>query len=140
AGERAVFTGKLYGDELAAAYASGDAFVFPSTTETLGMAMIEGLASGLPVIAARSGASGEVVREGLDGLLYEPENASPSLVETVRRVFEEDGLRERLVKGARSSAQSRSWAASTETVRGYYEEALATMNVKVEKGARVVSR
>src|SRR5215211_2536463 len=56
AGTRTVFTGALQGEELSAAFASADAFLFPSTTETLGIAMIEALASGLPVLAARTGA------------------------------------------------------------------------------------
>ena len=64
---RVFFTGALHGEELAAAFASADAFLFPSTTETLGMAMIEALASGLPVLAARTGATGEVVRRWRDG-------------------------------------------------------------------------
>src|SRR5215210_3914163 len=63
AGTPTHFTGLLTGEDLAAAYASADLFVFPSTTETLGMAMIEALASGLPVVAARSGAAHEIVDE-----------------------------------------------------------------------------
>jgi len=47
----AVFTGVLQGEDLAGAYASADAFLFPSTTDTLGLAMIEALASGIPVVA-----------------------------------------------------------------------------------------
>lgn len=130
AGERAVFTGILRGEDLAAAYASADAFLFPSTTETLGMAMIEALASGLPVIAARSGASDEVVTEGVDGLLYEPGDDG-SLVSSVERMFSEAGLRERLSRGARTSAQSRDWATSTKTLRGCYEEALESIGRRV---------
>ena len=118
-----VFTGLLQGEDLAAAYASADAFLFPSTTETLGMAMIEALASGLPVIAARSGASHEVVDEGESGLLYEPESAS-DLVAAVRKVFSDDGLRETLAHGARAAAERRDWGSSTRTLRGYYEQAL----------------
>ncbi|HEY0127745.1 MAG TPA: glycosyltransferase family 1 protein, partial [Rubrobacteraceae bacterium] len=56
-GTPAVFTGVLQGEDLASAYASADAFLFPSTTDTLGLAMLEALASGLPVIAARGGGS-----------------------------------------------------------------------------------
>lgn len=123
AGERAVFTGLLRGEDLASAYASADLFLFPSTTETLGMAMIEALASGLPVIAARSGASHEVVSEGEDGFLYDPDDAG-DLVRAVRRVFEEDGLRESLSRGARASAERRDWASSTRALRGYYQEAI----------------
>jgi glycosyltransferase involved in cell wall biosynthesis len=123
AGTPTVFTGLLQGEELAAAYASADAFLFPSTTETLGMAMIEALASGLPVIAARSGASHEVVEEGKTGLLYEPESAS-GLVAAVRKVFSDEGLRETLARGARAVAERRDWGTSTRTLRGYYEQAL----------------
>jgi len=123
AGTPTVFTGLLQGEELASAYASADVFLFPSTTETLGMAMIEALASGLPVIAARSGASHEVVTEGKNGLLYDPESAS-DLAAAVRRVFSDDGLRETLAHGARAAAESRDWASSTRTLRGYYEQAL----------------
>lgn len=46
---RAVFLGALSGEELASAYRSADAFVFPSLTDTFGLVMIEALACGLPV-------------------------------------------------------------------------------------------
>jgi glycosyltransferase involved in cell wall biosynthesis len=122
-GTPTVFTGLLHGDDLAAAYASGDAFLFPSTTETLGIAMIEALASGLPVVAARGGASHEVVSEGENGLLYEANSAS-SLVAAVRRLFSDDESREALARGARATAEERDWGSSTRVLRGYYEHAL----------------
>jgi glycosyltransferase involved in cell wall biosynthesis len=122
-GTPTVFTGLLHGDDLAAAYASGDAFLFPSTTETLGIAMIEALASGLPVVAARGGASHEVVSEGKNGLLYEANSAS-SLVATVSTLFSDDESREALARGARATAEERDWESSTRALRGHYEEAL----------------
>lgn len=45
------FTGAKQGEELAAHYASGDVFVFPSKTDTFGLVMLEAMASGLPVAA-----------------------------------------------------------------------------------------
>lgn len=45
----AIFTGALYGEALAAAYASADVFVFPSLTETFGNVLLESLACGTPV-------------------------------------------------------------------------------------------
>jgi len=124
AGMPAVFSGTRRGAELTAAYASADALVFPSTTETLGLAMLEALSSGLPVVAARAGAAHEVVEEGVNGLLYEPEDRD-SLVETVRRVLEDGELRARLGEGARATAETRDWEAATRALRGYYEMALA---------------
>lgn len=123
AGTPTIFTGLLQGEDLAAAYASADLFLFPSTTETLGMAMLEALASGLPVIASRSGASHEVVAHEENGLLYEQDSIS-SLVAAVRRVLSDDDFRGILSRGARGAAERRDWASSTRTLRGYYEEAL----------------
>jgi glycosyltransferase involved in cell wall biosynthesis len=123
ANTRTVFTGALQGEELAAAFASADAFLFPSTTETLGIAMIEALASGLPVLAARTGATGEVVDDGETGLLYDPGSAT-SLVSAVRKVASDDGLRARMGRNARAAAERRDWRSATQTLRGYYEQAL----------------
>ncbi|GAA0329104.1 glycosyltransferase family 1 protein [Sphingomonas oligophenolica] len=47
----AKFLGPLFGDQLAAAYAAADVFVFPSRTDTFGLVMIEALACGVPVAA-----------------------------------------------------------------------------------------
>jgi len=124
AGTPTVFTGLLQGEDLAAAYASADAFLFPSTTETLGIAMIEALASGLPVIAARGGASHEVVSDGENGLLYEAASAA-SLVTAIRELFSDDEAREALARAARATAEERDWESSTRVLRGYYEQARA---------------
>jgi glycosyltransferase involved in cell wall biosynthesis len=124
-GTPTVFTGLLRGDDLAAAYASADLFLFPSTTETLGMAMLEGLASGLPVVAARGAAAHEVVSEGENGLLYEP-HSDGELVAAVRHMLEDDALRDAFGRGARVAAEERRWEASTAALRLYYEEALGS--------------
>jgi glycosyltransferase involved in cell wall biosynthesis len=123
AGTATVFTGVLQGEDLAAAYASADAFLFPSTTDTLGLAMIEALASGLPIVAARSDASREIVEEGENGLLYEADS-KPSLVAAVRRLFSDEGFRAALARAARSAAEERDWGTSTSALRGYYGQAL----------------
>ena len=121
-GTPTIFTGILKGEDLAHAYATGDVFLFPSTTETLGMAMIEALASGLPVIAARSGASHEVVDEGETGLLYEPESGE-DLASCVRKLSEDDDLRREMGVKARAVAEERNWESSTQALRGYYGQA-----------------
>jgi glycosyltransferase involved in cell wall biosynthesis len=123
AGTPTVFTGILQGEDLASAYASADAFLFPSTTDTLGLAMIEALASGLPIVAARGGASHEVVSEGADGFLYEADSA-PAVVAAIRRLFSDSEFREALARGARATAEERDWGASTRALRGCYEAAL----------------
>jgi glycosyltransferase involved in cell wall biosynthesis len=54
-GTNTVFTGFLRGDDLARVYAAADLFTFPSANETLGNVVLEAMASGLPVVAPRSG-------------------------------------------------------------------------------------
>ncbi|MGF1472546.1 MAG: glycosyltransferase family 4 protein [Rubrobacteraceae bacterium] len=119
-GTPTVFTGVLKGEDLAGAYASGDIFLFPSTTETLGMAMIEALASAVPVVAARSGASHEVVDEGETGFLYETRE---DLLSAVTKLHEDEALRQRMGTNARSVAEERSWENSTRELRSHYEQA-----------------
>lgn len=123
AGTKTVLTGLLKGEELAGAYASADAFLFPSTTETLGMAMNEALASGLPVVAARSGASHEVVGEGENGLLYEP-GSDTTLLSAIEKVFSDENRRKEMSLGARAAAAERSWEGATRTLREYYRQAM----------------
>ncbi|KAF3543901.1 hypothetical protein DY000_02000041, partial [Brassica cretica] len=62
-GMPAVFTGMLQGEELSQAYASGDVFVMPSESETLGLVVLEAMASGLPVVAARAGGIPDIIPE-----------------------------------------------------------------------------
>jgi glycosyltransferase involved in cell wall biosynthesis len=58
---RVRFTGALARERLPDVYACADAFVFPSTTETQGLVLAEALAAGLPVVAADSAASRDVL-------------------------------------------------------------------------------
>ena len=55
-GTATVFTGYMQGAELASVYASADMFVLPSSTETLGLVLLEAMAAGCPVVACRAGA------------------------------------------------------------------------------------
>ncbi|QOV90827.1 glycosyltransferase [Humisphaera borealis] len=61
------FPGYKKGAELAAYYASADLFVFPSRTDTLGQAVIEAQASGLPVLVSEAGGPKEVMDDDVTG-------------------------------------------------------------------------
>ncbi len=65
------FAGYKFGEELAAAYASADVFVFPSLTDTFGVVMLEANACGLPVAAFPVTGPVDVVIEGRNGALDE---------------------------------------------------------------------
>lgn len=119
AGLPATFVGPLEGETLAAAYASADIFAFPSCTETLGLAAIEAMAAGLPVVGARRGGVPDVVRDGETGLLFDPD-APGDLVRALRRLIANDALRDQLGRASRRRAEGWSWAASTAGLRDYY--------------------
>lgn len=66
---RVVFTGYLRGEALAQAYASADVFAFPSLTETFGQAVMEVMASGVPVVGYDAERVRDSVRHAETGLL-----------------------------------------------------------------------
>lgn len=63
------FAGMRRGEDLAAHYASGDVFLFPSVTETFGNVVTEALASGLVVVTFDYAAGREHIRQGENGVL-----------------------------------------------------------------------
>ncbi len=64
-----IFTGPLFGETLAEAYASADAFIFPSRTDTYGVVLLEALASGVPVAAYPVTGPKDVILDGAVGFL-----------------------------------------------------------------------
>ncbi len=119
-GTQTVFTGFLQGEELAQAYASSDIFIFPSTTETLGLVILEAMASGLPIVAAKSGPTEEQINDGMTGVLYNPKKKG----EFVQKVLtlENESYRQTLSEQARASSRHFSWEAQAEQLLGYYKE------------------
>jgi glycosyltransferase involved in cell wall biosynthesis len=73
-----VFAGHRFGSDLAEYLASADVFVFPSRTDTFGLALFEAMASGLPVAAYPVMGPIDVVQPGVSGVL--DENLSAAVV------------------------------------------------------------
>ena len=134
AGTATTFVGYLAGEELASAYASGDAFLFPSSTETLGLVLLEAMAAGCPVVGANRGGIPDIITDGSNGCLYEPDGAdggAASLIEATRRLLGNDLERQALRKAARDEAERWGWAGATEQLRGYYRDVLEQQDLKV---------
>lgn len=125
AGTLTVFTGALRGDDLAAAYASADVFVFPSPNETLGNVVLEAMASGLPVVAPNAGGLLDHAQEGINALLFPPEDRSVFVMQ-VQRIVKNSGLRAQLSRAALLHAQQCTWERSVETLLQAYEHVLRT--------------
>ncbi len=123
AGTKTNFVGYLQGLELAAAFASADAFVFPSRTETLGLVLLEAMAAGCPVVAARSGGIPDIVTDGVNGYLFEPDDPDGAITAT-KSLLAATKAREEMRRNARTEAEQWGWAAATQQLQKYYRSVL----------------
>lgn len=117
------FTGYLKGEALAAAYASADAFVFPSDTDTFGQVIQEAMASALPVVAARAGGAIDLVQHGQNGYLFTP-GVATDLRARLRELLADDTRRMAQGLAGRAAAERRSWPSVMEELMGYYGYAM----------------
>jgi glycosyltransferase involved in cell wall biosynthesis len=104
----AVFSGLLVGEELARWYASGDIFVFPSTTETFGNVVQESMASGLATVVVNRGGPPELLEAGASGLVAQA-NDPRDLADKVAGLIANPALRHELGANARRVALTRPW-------------------------------
>lgn len=119
-GPDARFVGYRSGDDLADHYAAADLFAFASLTETFGNVLLEAMASGLPVVAIRSGGPGEIVREGVTGLLVEPDDDADVFAARVVSLVDEPARRRGMASAAREHAVSQSWESIMGGLRDRY--------------------
>jgi glycosyltransferase involved in cell wall biosynthesis len=121
AGTPTHFVGYLAGEELAAAYAVADAFIFPSRTETLGLVLLEAMAAGCPTIAARSGGIPDIVTDGHNGYLFDPQDPNGAIAAT-HKLFADPAASLRLRDNARTEAERWGWGAATRQLQQYYQQ------------------
>ena len=83
--------------ELMDEYARADVFVLPSLTEALGVALLEAMAAGLPVIGSDAGGIPEIIRHGENGLLVSPDQPA-ELADAVLRILSDREFAAHLVE------------------------------------------
>lgn len=116
------FAGALAGAELSAFFASADAFVFPSLTETFGNVVLEAMSSGVPVVAPDRGATLELAND--ETALTFRANDAESLAQRVRRLRDDPALlRDTRARGL-EVARARTWDAVWDTLLSDYVDAL----------------
>lgn len=120
----AVFTGHLDCQDLAAAYASSDIFLFPSSTETFGNVTLEALASGLVPVAADEGGSKSLVEDGYNGLLAKARNAD-DFYRKVDLLIDNPAVRLRMRNQALQFSSGHSWAAACEKTFAVYDRLIS---------------
>ena len=117
------FTGMLHGAALATAVAGLDVLVSTSETETFCQVVQEGLASGVPVVAAGVGGPVDLVDHSRTGWLYEPGDLG-GLAARVRDLTGDDAKRAAFGRAARRSVEGRSWQTVCSELVGHYAAAI----------------
>lgn len=120
-GDRAHFAGYLFGEELAAAYASADVFAFTGTNETFGQVVMEAMASGLPVLVPNAGGVVDLVLDGMNG--YVCQETAQDFRNKIAILLEHTQERIRMGQLALEYARQHPWTKLMEQLEIYYEEA-----------------
>ncbi|MHB1868258.1 MAG: glycosyltransferase family 4 protein [Nitrososphaerales archaeon] len=118
-----VFAGKVSDEELPQYYAACDFSILPSKdlSEGFGLVLLEAMACGKAVIGSRVGGIVEVITEGVNGLLVEP-NDVDSLARAIHALFEDDQKRAMMGRSGRTFAESHDWSAVARRVESLYKE------------------
>lgn len=104
--DRLIMTGVLEGRALADALNAMDVFAFASKTETQGMVLTEAMAAGVPVVALDAPGAREVVRDKENGRLLAAENIRAFSGAFQWMASRDDGEAQRLIRGARDTAEA----------------------------------
>ncbi len=106
---RIYFLGRISNEKIHEIYQAADLFVLPSSHETFGIAILEAMASGVPVIAARSGGVVSIFTDKENCLMYEPGNIA-ELKNILHEMITNTRLRELIAGRARRMViQNYSW-------------------------------
>jgi glycosyltransferase-like protein len=123
-GEDVVLLGTVSESELAGWYHAADALAFPSINEGWGLAVLEAMSTGLPVIASDLPVFGEYLLDGENALLPAVGDEQ-ALAAAMRALISDPALRDRLRAGGSELLPRFSWAASAEKHEAIYREVRA---------------
>lgn len=118
-----VFLGRIEGAALSAFYASGDLFVFPSTTDTFGNVLLEAMASRLPIAAADVPPTRELLGEGRFGMLVPPGDPL-ALAQGILGLAADPAQREQLAARGLEESARYSWEIIFDALVADYREAI----------------
>jgi glycosyltransferase involved in cell wall biosynthesis len=128
----AAMPGFLVGNELAQAFASMDAFIFPSQTDTFGLVVLEAMASGVPVLLTQAAGTRFGIQDRVEGFL------SDNFCDGILTLMRGNGLRRQMGDAAAVFARTQGWSGVFEDLYATYEVALASPEVR-ERGKKRAS-
>jgi glycosyltransferase involved in cell wall biosynthesis len=111
------FLGRIPHEKLTATYQGAAVFVLPSRNEGMSNAALEALASGLPLIVSGTGGMAELVRDGENGILIDPDNTE-TFARALVRLAEHPEERQAFGRASRQRAEAQSWRQVAERFKG----------------------
>ncbi len=103
-------------DDLASYYKTADLFLLTSNYEGYGMAVVEAMAAGCPIIMTDVGLAGEILIDKKDGLVV-PVGNKEKLIEAIQTLIENVGLRSRLIENAAKTLNF--WPTKAQYLKSY---------------------
>jgi phosphatidylinositol alpha-mannosyltransferase len=120
------FLGVVHPEDLPRHYASCDVYCAPGLGgETLGIVLLEAMASGAPVVASRIPGYDETVRDGVDGILVPPGDAD-ALASALIRILTDESQRRALAAAGLRRAQEYAWPKIAQRTLDFYRDLLTT--------------
>jgi 1,2-diacylglycerol 3-alpha-glucosyltransferase len=132
--DRVIFCGWVAHGHIADYYAAADIFVFPSTADALGIALVEAMSVGLPCVAINKYGPSEVVIDGLTGFLTPFDE--DAFCRAIRRMLDDPALRQRMSEAARRRARDFDPGAATARLVEVYGSAIAERPARCTVSAR----
>lgn len=121
-GTHTIFNSFQNKQRLAALYASADAVILPSCTETLGLVLLEAMAAGTLVIGANAGGIPSLIEHGKNGFLCKP-HSSEDISDILEILFQSEAATILKIKSlARRTAEQWSWENATTQLLNFYKE------------------
>jgi D-inositol-3-phosphate glycosyltransferase len=120
--DRVQFRGSVPQEELPTYYSAATALVVPSHYESFGLAAVEALACGTPVVGSMVGGLPTVIRDGENGFLV-PWRQPAEFAGRIERILNDEAVRSHLAERARPSVLHFDWSAVADRILGLYREA-----------------
>lgn len=111
-------------DELRNMYSSASVFLLPTRMEGWGLAIMEAMAAGCPVVSSPVGGVTELVEDGCNGLLVAVGDVA-GIADAVRHLLDDGGLSARLTSSAKETVKKYTWESAAEETLKLYEKTIA---------------
>ncbi|MGQ9664637.1 MAG: glycosyltransferase family 4 protein [bacterium] len=120
-----VFKGYAKTSDVPSYYASCDVYCSPALGgESFGIVLLEAMAVGKPVVASRIPGYDRVIRDGYNGLFFDPRNPEDIARKTIR-VLKDEELKNSLINNGREFVKGYSWESVAKMIEKFYQQKLA---------------